>query len=297
MVGAGRWGQVLVRAVDDLLCLTDVVTTGSSSSTRWLQESLPGTTPTDDLAEVLGSGRSEAVVVATPWVSHFEIVRQALEAGLHVFVEKPICATIEEAVEVRELALANDLELFVGYVYLFDPSFVELVGLVAKDGVQRVVASWNRPGLEGTAAYELLPHDIAILTQLLFDPVGNPVVRAKGGDLLDLEVRSVDGATASLRYTSDPSLPKGKEVHVWSGLRRFRWSPGRLEERVAADCVRSQWRSVPIPAVHGSAANATAVEREIARFSWNTAQSDDRMVHSVDLLVGVTGAVAAVAKA
>lgn len=297
VVGAGRWGRNLVRAVDDLLCLTDVVTTGSSSSARWLHEAVPGKKPTSDLAEVLTSGRSEAVVVATPWTSHFEIGWQALEAGLHVFVEKPICGTIDEAVEIRELALAKDLELFVGYVYLFDPSFVELVDLVASNGVQRVVANWNRPGLEGIAVYELLPHDLAILVQLLAGPIGDPDVRACGGELLDLEVRAADGATASLRYTSDPSLPRSKEVHVWSGPRTFRWSPGRLDERVPATRTGSRWRSVLVPLAPGSGTIATAVEREIARFSWNTEQTDDRMVHSVDLLVGVTGLVAAAASA
>lgn len=297
VVGAGRWGRNLVRAVDDLLWLTDVVTTGSSSSARWLRQAVPEATPTRDLAEVLTSGRCEAVVVATPWTTHFEIARQALDAGLHVFVEKPICGTVDEAVEIRELALASDLELFVGYVHLFDPSFVELVGLVADDGVQRVVSTWNRPGLAGHAVHELLPHDIAILVQLLSGPVGDPVVRAAAGDLLDLDVHGADGATASLRYTTDPSLPKSKEVQVWSGPRRFRWSPGRLHERVPATRAGSRWRSIPVPTLAGNGASATPVEREIARFSWNTAQSDDRMVHSADLLLGVTGVVAAAATA
>ena len=292
VIGAGAWGRNLVVAVDQLLDLTAVATTGSDSSARWLKEVMPRVSPPVDPSLVLGPGRNRAVVIATPAASHFEIAGHALEAGLHVFVEKPVCLDVDAAVDLRRRALASDLELFVGYVYLFDPYFEALTDLTAADGVRRVDARWNRPGLRGEIVHELLPHDLALLLVLLGVPLGLPHVLVHDARRLEIDVVTSQGVTASLRYTTDASRPRLKDLDVWSGDRHFRWSPGRLDEDMSPSDRSSRWRPVALPASLRLDHTSTPLEREVARFAHNVAFPCDRMVQSMDLIVGVTSIVA-----
>ncbi|MCB1027482.1 MAG: Gfo/Idh/MocA family oxidoreductase [Microthrixaceae bacterium] len=294
VIGAGAWGRNLVVAVDQLLDLTAVATTGSDSSARWLNESMPRVSPPVDPSTVLGLGRNRAVVIATPAASHFEIAGRALDAGLHVFVEKPVCLDVAEATDLRRRALAYDLELFVGYVYLFDPYFEALTDLTAADGVRRVDARWNRPGLRGEILHELLPHDLALLMVLLGSPLSLRHVLVNDAQRLEIDLVTSRGVTASLRYTTDASRPRLKDLDVWSGDRRFRWSPGRLDEDPSPSDRSSPWHPVALPADLRLDHASTPVEREVARFAHNAAFPGDRMVQSMDLVVGVTSIVAMV---
>ena len=297
VIGAGAWGRNLVVAVDRLLDLTAVATTGSDSSARWLKAVMPQASPPVDPSTVLGLSRNRAVVIATPPASHYEIAGRALDAGLHVFVEKPVCLEVDEAADLRRRALASDLELFVGYVYLFDPYFEVLTDLTTPDGVRRVDARWNRPGLRGEIVHELLPHDLALLMVLLGVPLGPPHVLVHDAQRLDIDLVTAQGVTTSLRYTTDAARPRIKGLDVWSGDRRFRWSPGRLDEDTAPSDRSSRWRPVALPADFRLDLTSTPVEREVARFAHNAASPGDRMVQSMDLIVGVTSIVADVAGA
>ena len=297
VIGAGAWGRNLVVAVDQLLDLTAVATTGSDSSARWLKEMMPRASPPVDPSIVLGLDRNRAVVIATPAASHFEIAGRALDGGLHVFVEKPVCLEVNEAADLRRRALALDLELFVGYVYLFDPYFEALTDLTATGLVRRVAARWNRPGLRGEIVHELLPHDLALLMVLLGGPLGVPHVLVHNAQRLEIDLVTAQGVPASLRYSTDAARPRLKEIDVWSGDRRFRWSPGRLDEDTSRSDRTPRWRPVALPADLRLDHTSTPVEREVARFAHNAASPGDRMVQSMDLIVGVTSIVADVAGA
>ena len=72
-----------------------------------------------DYRELLGSGEVEGVVIATPHASHYEIASSALEAGIHVLVEKPLVLKAIEAWDLVHRAERNDLHLMVGYTFQF----------------------------------------------------------------------------------------------------------------------------------------------------------------------------------
>jgi predicted dehydrogenase len=72
-----------------------------------------------DLASLLASTRVDGVVVATPHTTHYTLARTALDAGVHVFVEKPLTTTAAEAWDLVERAEANGLHLSVGYTYQY----------------------------------------------------------------------------------------------------------------------------------------------------------------------------------
>ena len=83
-----------------------------------------GTTYYRDLEQLLP--RLEAVTIATPTESHFELARTCLQQGLHVMVEKPITETIEQARQLVQIAEEQGLVLQVGHIERFNPAFLEL---------------------------------------------------------------------------------------------------------------------------------------------------------------------------
>jgi predicted dehydrogenase len=166
-------------------------------------------------------GKVDAVSVVAPTVHHYGIARDLLQAGVHVLVEKPITARVEEARELVDLARARDRVLLVGHVERFKPSVEELLRR-ARDPVF-VQARRVRPYQPGRATdvgvvMDLMIHDIDIVLSL----TRSHVVRVTGigarlhdGDE-DLAVAHLvleDGCVASL-VASRVSPLKAAEIEV-----------------------------------------------------------------------------------
>jgi len=75
-----------------------------------------------DFAEMAASGLVEAVVIATPNKSHYPLTMQALEAGLHVFCEKPLALNVAQAAEMTQKAQETGLKCAAGFTYRFMPT-------------------------------------------------------------------------------------------------------------------------------------------------------------------------------
>jgi predicted dehydrogenase len=133
----------------------------------------PGIRTEADYKRVLEDQAVDAVVVATPTRTHYEIVRDALLADKHVLCEKPLCEISAQAQELSELGRVRKLALMVGHVFLFNPGLVEVKKLVDAGelgGLQYMTA--NRTNLgpirsDVNAAYDLASHDISIFNWLL----------------------------------------------------------------------------------------------------------------------------------
>ena len=95
VVGCGAWGKNLLRnfaALDVLLTACDVDTDRLDAA----QRDYPDVAVTKDFADILGNEEIEAVAIASPAVAHYQMARDALLAGKHVFVEKPLALTREQ---------------------------------------------------------------------------------------------------------------------------------------------------------------------------------------------------------
>lgn len=103
LIGHGYWGSVLKRYIEENHSFKLIHVCDSKT----------------DLTEVFADSALEAVVVAWPIESHYEIVRMALRAGKHVLSEKPLALKSSECVELKRLAEENGLVLQTEYVFLF----------------------------------------------------------------------------------------------------------------------------------------------------------------------------------
>jgi predicted dehydrogenase len=127
--GLGYWGPNLARnfgALADLRWLCDL----SPDLLDQAAKAHPQARTTTDFEELLADPEVDAVVIATPVVTHYELAKQALSAGKHVFVEKPQAQSSAEAEELATLAQEQGLVLMPGYLLLYHPALHRLKELI-----------------------------------------------------------------------------------------------------------------------------------------------------------------------
>jgi predicted dehydrogenase len=131
----------------------------------------PGATGYDDYRKLLENNNIDAVIVATPLFMHFPMVVEALKAGKHVYCEKTMTYSIEEAVQLRKKVIASDRIFQVGYQHRYNPLYQEIKFLIDKGycgKITKISATWNRNGdwrrplpeekTEGITGYPDLEH-------------------------------------------------------------------------------------------------------------------------------------------
>jgi len=169
VIGAGHWGPNLVRNFHSgqASTVTHVIDTRVQRLEQ-IASRYPGVTFGTDARAAFDDPQVDAVVVATPTATHFAVVRQALEAGKHVLVEKPITTTVREAEVLQTLASKLKRVLMVGHVFLFNPAVQRVKQLLEKNELGRIhylsMVRTNLGPIRGdvNAAWDLASHDISI---------------------------------------------------------------------------------------------------------------------------------------
>ena len=118
--GLGYWGTNLARNFDELAELAWLCDADEARREHFARR-YPGARVTPDFGELLADDAVDAVVVATPVPTHFELARRALSAGKHVFVEKPPAMRGAEMEELVALAQERELVLMPGHLLLYHP--------------------------------------------------------------------------------------------------------------------------------------------------------------------------------
>ena len=174
LVGLGYWGPNLARNFDDLLGVSLAWLCDSDEERRaGVAERFPEARTTADLDELLDDPDLHALVIATPVVTHHALSRQALEAGKHVFVEKPMALDGEDAEELVQLAEERDLVLMPGHLLLYHPGVRKLKELVDSGELGRVLVVYgNRQNLgqirkDENALGSLGAHDLSVILHLV----------------------------------------------------------------------------------------------------------------------------------
>jgi predicted dehydrogenase len=133
----------------------------------------PGVATTHRFEQLLEDAELDAVIIATPVRFHYEMAKACLEAGKHVFIEKPMARTVAEAEELVALADRQGLTLMVGHTFLFSPAVRRMKQIVEAGDigeVQYISARRLNLGLfqkDINVAWDLAPHDLSILLHLL----------------------------------------------------------------------------------------------------------------------------------
>src|SRR5215211_576217 len=204
VAGYGYWGPNVVRNVIERpefklmgVCERDEERVSS------LRRRHPGIWVDRDLDITLTDPRVEAVAIATPPSTHYELVTRALEAGKHVLVEKPLATSSQACVELIRLAAQHQLVLMPGHTFVYSPSVNKIRELIHGDVLGEVffitssrmnLGKFQRDGV----VLDLAPHDLSILLHWLEEPLVR--VAASGRSVFHSEVP--DTAFMTLTFAS-----------------------------------------------------------------------------------------------
>jgi len=164
VIGAGYWGKNLVRVFGEMGVLGVVCDINPT-------EDLP-VDYCNSVDDVLARPDIDAVVIATPAETHFDIARKALKAKKHVFVEKPMTLDIGQAHVLIDMAKHRKLVLMVGHLMQYHPAFIALKGLINSGelGTIRHITSQrlNSGKVRTTenSLWSFAPHDISMILGL-----------------------------------------------------------------------------------------------------------------------------------
>ena len=122
LVGYGYWGPNVLRNLFELQEAEVVaVCDARPEALDKARRRYPGLATTTDYVDLLANDAIDAIAITTPVSSHFELAWSALEAGKHVFVEKPLASSSAEAVSLAEFASEQQLVLMPGHTFLYSP--------------------------------------------------------------------------------------------------------------------------------------------------------------------------------
>ncbi len=172
VIGCGYWGKNLVRNFNQLSVLQtvcDLTPQGRATAA----ELAPQAKIVAAIGEAVNDPAVQGVVIATPAETHFDVVRQALQAGKDVFVEKPLALTYDQGAHLVQLAHRNARILMVGHVLEYHPAIVRLLELVRTGELGKVQYIYsNRLSLgkirrEENILWSFAPHDVAVTLRLM----------------------------------------------------------------------------------------------------------------------------------
>lgn len=210
VVGAGYWGKNLIRNFHSLNALGAICDSDSERLEAFKQQ-YPSSKTFRAYSDVLVDESIQAVAIATPAEAHAEGVREALLAGKDVFVEKPLCLSVEEGERLVALARKENRILMVGHLLWYHPAVLKLKELIVAGELGKIQYIYsNRLNLgkirrEENILWSFAPHDISVILGLLNEMPES--VRAQGGNYLHHQIADV---TISLL-----SFASGVKAHVF----------------------------------------------------------------------------------
>ncbi|NLW85726.1 MAG: Gfo/Idh/MocA family oxidoreductase [Planctomycetes bacterium] len=211
VVGAGNWGRNLVRNFaaapgSQLKYVCDL----NEKTRQALKAQYPQATITDDYSAVLADASVQAVVVAVDAPYHYKIARQALEAGKHTYVEKPLTLSSKDSKELVDLAEKKKLCLMVGHLLEYHPAVLYMKDMISDGDIGKpLYLYFQRLNLgivrkAENAWWSLAPHDVSVAC-FLFD--AEPVsVSASGQAYLQQGIEDV--VFANLKFAD------GRMAHI-----------------------------------------------------------------------------------
>ena len=212
VVGSGYWGKNLVRNFHDLGALVAVCDKDPGVLGKF-QKEYQGISTTEDLDYLLDESvfQVDAVAIATPATTHYNLAKKCLLAGKHVFVEKPLALTGEEGQDLIEIAEKNNLTLMVGHILQYHRTVIKLKELIATGELGKIQYLYsNRLNIgkiraEENILWSFAPHDISVILMLLKEMPES--VCATGGAYLQQKIPDTTLTTLD--------FPSGVKAHIF----------------------------------------------------------------------------------
>jgi predicted dehydrogenase len=219
LIGAGHFGRfhALKLAAATRATLTGIADPDAERARAVAWEA---GTQVRELADLLAI--SDAVIIAAPADLHFDLAAQALKAGKHVLVEKPIAATVEQAVELAALARTSGKILQVGHLERFSAAHGAVTARMGKllyiEAVR--IAPFKPRGTDVSVILDLMIHDLDLILSLVDEPIDHvdavgASVASAHEDIANARIKFNNGAVATIT-ASRISLKTERKMRIFS---------------------------------------------------------------------------------
>jgi UDP-2-acetamido-3-amino-2,3-dideoxy-glucuronate N-acetyltransferase len=223
VLGCGLWGRNVVRNFYNLNALEMVCDLDDENLAK-VKAEYPNVKTTKDFHDIINNDNVMGVVVVTPSHTHFKFVKAMLEAGKHVYVEKPISTVSQEARDLADLADSKGLVLMVGHLLLYHPAVNRLKMMVEEGELGDIVyAQSDRLNInyfknDRSVMWDLAPHDVSMISYVLGK---NPkrVISAVGcssdqNDIMDITHLTIEMEGGAIAQISDSWITPKKHVQL-----------------------------------------------------------------------------------
>ena len=203
VVGFGYWGPNLVRNFNQLPdCNIKTCCDSNEDKLKRVNSLFPHVNATTNLDDVINDPAIDAVAIATPVYSHFEIAKKCLENKKHVMIEKPLASSVAQCNELIHIAEKNQKILMVGHTFEYTAAVNKIKEIIDSGELGEILcihSSRLNLGLfqpDINVIWDLAPHDLSIMIYLLDQlPVS---VNAQGKAHFKEDIQDV--ATVSLSF-------------------------------------------------------------------------------------------------
>lgn len=174
IIGYGYWGPNLVRNFSSVEgCTVTYLADSRDERLKLASQIYPNLNCTTDANELLNSNEVDAIVIATPVFTHFDLAEKAIKAGKHVLLEKPMTSTVDESNKLIDLANSKNVQLMVDHTFLYTGAVNKIKdmidgGVIGKPTYfdsTRINLGLFQPDIN--VLWDLAPHDISILNFLV----------------------------------------------------------------------------------------------------------------------------------
>jgi len=209
VIGSGYWGKNLVRNFYQLGVLKNICD-GDQPIREEMAKTYPDVAVTDDYNTLLKDNAIKGVVIAAPAALHYEIAEKALNAGKHVFVEKPLSLNQTDGEKLVRLAAQKQKTLFVGHILHYHAAVIRLKEMIKTGKIGRLQyiysrrLSFGKIRREENILWSFAPHDISIILSLTgeepsyIDSVGSNFLHARIADVTMTNLKFPSGIGAHI---------------------------------------------------------------------------------------------------
>ena len=210
LLGCGYWGKNLARNFHNLESLK-LVCDPAQAGRQTAKETVPGVAVSCEFRDAIQASDIEAVVIATPAETHFELAAAALKAGKDVFVEKPMALKVSDGLMLQSLADEYGRILMVGHLLEYHPAVLRLRELISAGELGNVNyiysnrLNFGKVRTKENALWSFAPHDIAVILRLLDEMPSE--VTSVGGSYITRGLADV--TVSNLKFRS------GRRAHIF----------------------------------------------------------------------------------
>ncbi len=212
VIGCGYWGPNLVRNFNSLQgCRVKYACDVQKDRLAHMKRLYYDIETTTDFDQVINDTEIDAIAIATPVGLHYKLASKCLQAGKHIFIEKPMASSVAECKELIELAEKRNLTIIVGHTFIYSPpvrKVKELVNQGTLGEMQYISTRRLNLGLfqkDINVTWDLAPHDISIILYILDQvPIsvncqGKAHVNPEIEDVTNLTLNFVNGGFATIQ--------------------------------------------------------------------------------------------------